>query len=194
MRLFRPLYERVLGWSRHPHAARYLAGLSFAESSFFPIPPDVMLAPMCFANRQRAWRFALITTVFSVLGGVAGYAIGYLTFEAIEPWLRDSDYWGAYETSRLWFDKYGVWAVFIAGFSPVPYKIFTIAAGVVVLNPVGFILASIVGRGARFFLVAGFIVLGGAELEKQVTKYVEWLGWLAVGLVAALVGYLMLAH
>ncbi len=194
MRLFRPLYERVLGWSRHPHASRYLAGLSFAESSFFPIPPDVMLAPMCFANRSRAWRFALITTVFSVLGGIAGYAIGYLTFEAIEPWLRDSDYWGAYETSRLWFDKYGIWAVFIAGFSPVPYKIFTIAAGVVVLNPVGFILASIVGRGARFFLVAGFIVLGGAELEKQVTKYVEGLGWLAVGLVAALVAYLMLAH
>ncbi|MEM6514277.1 MAG: YqaA family protein [Pseudomonadota bacterium] len=194
MKLFRPLYERVLGWSRHPHASRYLAGLSFAESSFFPIPPDVMLAPMCFANRRHAWRFALITTVFSVLGGIAGYCIGYLTFEAIEPWLRESDYWGAYQTSRQWFDTYGVWAVFIAGFSPVPYKIFTIAAGVVVLNPVGFVLASIVGRGARFFLVAGFIVLGGAKLEAQVTKYVEGLGWLAVALVAALVAYLMLAH
>ncbi len=192
MRLFRPLYERVLGWSRHPHATRYLAGMSFAESSFFPIPPDVMLAPMCFADRKRAWRFALITTIFSVLGGAAGYAIGYLTFEAIEPWLRGSDYWGAYQTSRDWFDAYGVWAVFIAGFSPVPYKIFTIAAGVVTLNPLGFLLASIVGRGARFFLVAGFIVLGGAKLEEQVTKYVEWLGWFAVALVVALVAYLML--
>jgi len=194
MRLFRPLYDRVLGWSRHRHAERYLAGLSFAESSFFPIPPDVMLAPMCFADRSRAWRFAAVTTVFSVIGGIAGYAIGYLTFEAIEPWLRDSSYWGAYEASRNWFESYGVWAVFVAGFSPIPYKIFTIAAGVVALNPIGFIVASAIGRGARFFLVAGLIVLGGDRLETQVTRFIEALGWLAIILVAALVGYLMAGH
>ncbi len=194
MNLFRPLYERVLGWSRHRHAERYLAAMSFAESSFFPIPVDVMLAPMCFADRSRAWRYALVATVFSVLGGLGGYLIGYLMFEAIEPWLRTSNYWDAYMTSRRWFDDYGLLAVFIAGFSPIPYKVFTIAAGVVVLNPVGFFFASLVGRGARFFLVAGLIVLGGDRLEGQVTRYIEWLGWLAVALVAGLVLYLMYWH
>lgn len=194
MTLFRPLYERVLGWSRHRHAERYLAGLSFAESSFFPIPPDVMLAPMCFADRSRAWRFAALTTAFSVIGGVAGYAIGYLFFEAIEPWLRTSDYWPAYRASREWFDRYGVWAVFVAGFSPIPYKIFTIAAGVVTLNPAGFLVASAIGRGARFFMVAGLIVVGGERLENEVTRYIEILGWVAVLLVAALITYLMVLH
>jgi len=83
MRLFGPLYRRVLGWAAHPHAQRYLGALSFAESSFFPIPPDVMLAPMCLADRRKAWRFALITTLASLAGGIAGYAIGYFLFEAI---------------------------------------------------------------------------------------------------------------
>ena len=131
----------------------------------------------------------------SVLGGLAGYAIGYLAFESIEPWLRGQPaYWSAYETSRAWFDEYGLLAVFVAGFSPVPYKIFTIAAGVVVLNPVGFFLASLIGRGARFFLVAGFIVMGGEKLEGHVTQYIEYLGWLAVALVGLLVAYLMVWH
>ena len=90
MALFGAVYERVLRWSRHPHAERYLALMSFAESSFFPVPVDVMLAPMCLANRRRAWRFAANATVFSVIGGLAGYSIGYLMFEAIEPWLETS--------------------------------------------------------------------------------------------------------
>ena len=90
MRLFGPLYERVIGWARHPHAERYLGGLSFAESSFFPIPPDVMLAPMCLANRQHAWRFATVTTVTTLLGGFAGYALGAFRIEAREPGLLAS--------------------------------------------------------------------------------------------------------
>jgi len=134
MRLFGPLYERVLGWARHPHAERYLGGLSFAESSFFPIPPDVMLAPMCLAERSKAWRYAAITTASSLLGGIAGYAIGYFLFESIEPWLHDMGYWPAYLKGKEWFDQFGIWAVFIAGFSPIPYKIFTISAGVAVRN------------------------------------------------------------
>ena len=95
MRLFEPLYERVLEWSRHRHAERYLGVMSFAESSFFPIPVDVMLAPMVLANRQAWIRLATIATTFSVLGGIAGYAIGYGLFDAIEPWLRESHYWDA---------------------------------------------------------------------------------------------------
>jgi membrane protein YqaA with SNARE-associated domain len=185
MKIFGPLYERVLDWSRHRLAERYLAALSFAESSFFPIPVDVMLAPMCLADRPRAWRYAAIATVFSVLGGIAGYAIGMGAFEAIEPWLVTSHYWDAYQTSRAWFDDYGVWVIFIAGFSPIPYKVFTIAAGVAALNLPGFFLASLIGRGARFFLVSGLVVIGGDKLESTLRKYVERIGWAVAILVAA---------
>ncbi|HNP65717.1 MAG TPA: YqaA family protein [Woeseiaceae bacterium] len=188
MKIFAPIYERVLMWSRHRHAERYLAAMSFAESSFFPIPVDVMLAPMCLALRERWFRYATIATVFSVLGGVAGYGIGFGLFEAIEPWLSESHYWSAYQTSRSWFDDYGVWVVFVAGFSPIPYKVFTIAAGVAALNLPAFIVASLVGRAARFFLVAGLVKLGGQRFEDTLQKYVERIGWatvLAVGLVIA---------
>lgn len=179
-------------WSRHPHAERYLGALSFAESSFFPIPPDVMLAPMCMATPGKAWRYALNATVFSVLGGLAGYAIGYLLFEAVEPWLRESHYWNAYATARAWFDRYGIWAVFIAGFSPIPYKVFTIAAGVAALALPGFFVASLVGRGARFFLVAGIVRFAGPRLEARLLDYIERIGWSMVALSAVVIGYLMM--
>ena len=191
MKLFAPLYERVLDWSRHPLAERYLGAMSFAESSFFPIPVDVMLAPMCLADRARAWRYATIATIFSVLGGVAGYAIGMGLFEAIEPWLAESKYWDAYLTSRAWFDDYGVWAIFVAGFSPIPYKVFTIAAGVAALNLPGFFVASLIGRGARFFLVSGLIVAGGEKLEANLRRYVEGVGWAVVLVAVAVIGWLM---
>lgn len=191
MRLFAPLYERVLMWSRHRFAERYLAALSFAESSFFPIPVDVMLAPMCLAERRKAWRFAAIATVFSVLGGIAGYAIGMAGFEAIEPWLRESHYWAAYESSSAWLDRYGFWVIFVAGFSPIPYKVFTIAAGVAALNPALFMIGSIIGRGARFFLVAWLIVRGGERLERSLQKHVERIGWAVVVIVAAVIAWYM---
>jgi membrane protein YqaA with SNARE-associated domain len=187
------LYERVIGWARHPHAERYLGALSFAESSFFPIPPDVMLAPMCLADRARAWRFATVTTITSLLGGIAGYAIGYFLFEAVEPWLQEMGYEDAYLTGKAWFDQYGVWAVFVAGFSPIPYKIFTITAGVAALNFPGFVLASFVGRGARFFLVAGLVVAGGERMESLIPRYVERIGWAVVVVTVVAVGYLMQA-
>lgn len=193
MNLFRPIYERVLLWSRHRHAPRYLAALSFAESSFFPIPVDVMLAPMCLADRRAAWRYATLAAVFSVLGGAAGYAIGYVAFEAIEPWLADSHYWSAYTTSRAWFDAYGFWAIFIAGFSPIPYKVFTIAAGVAALSFPAFMLASLIGRGARFFLVAGLVKFGGEKLESTLHQHVERLGWAVVVLAGAIIAWLMAA-
>ena len=193
MRLFGPLYERVIGWARHPHAERYLGGLSFAESSFFPIPPDVMLAPMCLADRSKAWRYATITTLTSLAGGIAGYASGYFLFEAIEPWMHEMGYWPAYLKGKEWFDSWGIWAVFVAGFSPIPYKIFTITAGVAVLNFPGFVIASLVGRGARFFLVAGLVVAGGQRMEEMIPKYVERIGWSVVLLAAAIGGYLMSA-
>lgn len=191
MKVFGPLYDRVIEWSRHRFAERYLAALSFAESSFFPIPVDVMLAPMCLARLDKAWRYAFIATAFSVLGGLAGYAIGWGAFESIQPWLAESKYWGAYETSRNWLAKYGFWVIFVAGFSPIPYKVFTIAAGVAALNLPAFFIGSMIGRGARFFLVAGLLVWGGEKLESRLRQYVERIGWAVVALVAVFITWLM---
>lgn len=186
MKLFGSLYERVMQWSRHDRAEYYLGVISFAESSFFPIPVDVMLAPMALAKRNRWIRLAGIATFCSVLGGVVGYAIGYGFFGMLEPWLRESHYWGWHETSKLWFDDYGVWIVLIAGFSPIPYKAFTITAGVAMLNLPSFIIASIIGRAGRFFLIAGLMRAGGQRFEDTLTKYIERIGW-AVVLIAIMV-------
>ena len=185
MRIFSPLYRRAMSWSRHRHAQWYLAALSFAESSFFPVPPDAMLAPMSLANPSRAWRFALLTTVASVAGGLLGYAIGHFAFGAIEPWLRESRYWDSYLMAVGWFEQWGIWAIFVAGFSPIPYKVFTIAAGALSMAPLPFVLASLVGRGARFFLVAGLMAWGGARMEAALYRYVDRLGWASVALIAA---------
>ena len=192
MRLFGPLYDRVLAWSRHPHAERYLGAMSFAESSFFPIPVDVMLAPMTLADRTKWIRYATIATVFSVLGGLGGYAIGWGMFEAIEPWLRESHYWSAYLTARSWFDDYGVWVVFVAGFSPIPYKVFTIAAGVAALNLPGFFIGSLIGRAARFFLVAGLVRAGGQKFEDTLSKHVERIGWATVVVTVIVIAFFMM--
>ena len=190
MRIFSRLYARVMLWARHRHAPYYLAGLSFAESSFFPIPPDVMLAPMALARPDRAWHYAALTTATSVLGGVAGYAIGWLAFEAIEPLLHRAGYWPAYQTAKEWFDAWGFWAIFVAGFSPIPYKVFTIAAGVVGMPLLPFVVASTIGRGGRFFLVAGLMRWGGVRMEQALHRYVDRLGWLTLGLLA--IAYLWL--
>ncbi len=192
MKLFGPLYERVLRWSRHRHAEWYLGAMSFAESSFFPIPVDVMLAPMVLAQRKKWVRFATNATLFSVLGGIAGYGIGYGLFDIIEPWLRESNYWDDYLTSRQWFDDYGVWIVIVAGFTPFPYKVFTIAAGVASLNLPGFIIASLIGRAGRFFLVAGLVRAGGQRFEDTLSRYVEWIGWATAIIAAVVIGWLML--
>jgi len=192
MKLFSSLYDKSLQWSAHPHAPRYLSALSFSESSFFPIPPDVMLIPMCLAKRQSAWRFALMTTIFSVLGGLFGYIIGSMAFELVEPLLHDVGYWERFEKAQVWFDEWGVWVILLAGFSPIPYKLFTIAAGVVGMAILPFLLMSMLGRGARFFLVAGFMYWGGEKMEQTLRKYVETIGWFFV--VLAIVAYVLIKH
>ncbi len=182
MKIFSALYSRTMAWSRHPKAPWFLGGLSFAESSFFPIPPDVMLAPMCLAAPKRAWWFAFLTTAASVLGGMLGYGIGFFAFSAIEPHLRESHYWNAYQTAVEWFGAYGFWAVLAAGFSPIPYKVFTIAGGALSMPLAPFILASVIGRGARFYLVASLMAWGGPKMEAALHKYVDRLGWATVAL------------
>jgi len=183
MKIFSILYERVMAWSKLPNAPWYLGILSFAESSFFPIPPDVMLAPMSLANPSKAWHFAFLTTVASLFGGLLGYFIGVTAFDFIAPHLQASHYWSAFETAETWFKEWGVWAIFIAGFSPIPYKVFTIAAGALAMPILPFTIASFIGRGTRFFMVAGLMKWGGPKMEANLKQYVDRIGWATVALV-----------
>ncbi|MEY2666368.1 MAG: hypothetical protein RLZZ384_539 [Pseudomonadota bacterium] len=171
--MFQSLYDKTLSWARHKHATRYLSFVSFADSSFFPITPLVMLVPMVLAQPSKAFSFALRTTLFSALGAVLGYSIGYFLFEAISPWLETTHYWADYLSAKSWVDEWGVWAVLIGGFLPIPYKIFTIAAGSVSMSLPLFLLISTLGRGARFCFVAFLLKTGGEKLENRLRQYIN---------------------
>lgn len=191
MKLFTSLYDTCLKWAKHRHAEKYLAGLSCAESTFFPIPPDVMLAPMVLGQTEKAWRFAWITTIASVIGGIIGYFLGVFAFDSfINPLIAQWGYTEKLSLAEQWFAEYGVWVVFIAGFSPIPYKVFTISAGALAMAFLPFVIASAVGRGARFFLVAAFMKYGGPPMEAKLKQYIEYIGWAIV--VLAIVAYLIL--
>jgi len=185
LKIFEPIYTKILSWAKHKHAERYLAGVSFAESSFFPIPVDIMLAPMVLAEKDKAFRLASITTVMSVLGGVFGYIIGFYFFEAYgEQILNHFHAHDTFESIKGKYAEHGMLIILLAGFTPIPYKVFTIASGVLGIAFLPFVLLSLVGRGARFFLVAGLIRLGGDKLEETIHKQVELLGWASLALVA----------
>ena len=192
IKLFAPLYRRVMAWSRHRHAAHYLAAVAFFESWIFPLPTAMMLAPMVLAMRQYAWRLAAIATIGSVCGGVFGYFIGYFLFEQLgQPIVNFYDAHDTIDAIRQWFAQHGAWLVLLAGVTPIPYKIFTIAAGLLGLPLALFILASLVGRAAQFYLVAGVLWWGGEKLNRVLEKWVEPLGWGFLALLA--IGYWWLA-
>lgn len=180
MRIFSFLYNKMMTWSKHRHAPYYLYGLSFAESSFFPIPPDFMLAPMTLAKPSQAWNYALYTTLASVLGGIFGYLIGYLAFSLVHPVIIHLSYETTYEHIQVWFKDWGFWVMFIAGFAFIPYKLFTIAAGATHIAMLPFILGSFVGRGGRFFLVAAAVRWGGERIEQALIRYIDPIGWALV--------------
>lgn len=180
MRLFSSLYARAMQWARHKYAVYWLALVSFSESSFFLVPPDVMLAPMTLAKPHKAWFYATLTTLASVLGGLLGYVIGLYAFQMVEPWLQSLGYMDAYQLAEQWFQQWGFWAIFLAGFTPIPYKIFTIASGVAGMALLPFVIGSTIGRGMRFFLVAGLMRWGGEALEKKLHIWVDRIGWATV--------------
>jgi membrane protein YqaA with SNARE-associated domain len=191
MKLFSAIYAWTLKWAEHKFAPSMLALLTFAESVFFPIPPDVLLAPMVLAKPEKAWRLASLTTIASIVGGVVGYLLGYLMFEPwIQPLITEFGYQDRFDIAMDWFAKWGVWVVFIAGFSPIPYKLFTVSAGFLQMAFLPFLLASAVGRGMRFFLVAGLIQWGGSAMEKKLRQWVDILGWSLVALIV--IAYLTL--
>ncbi|MCO6440386.1 MAG: DedA family protein [Nitrococcus mobilis] len=191
-RLFSRLYSATRCGAVHPRAPWFLAALSFAESSFFPVPPDVMLAPMVLVQPRRALHFASLTTLASVLGGLLGYVIGYYAFELVRPLLYSWGQWHSYLTVRDWFGRWGFWAILVAGFSPIPYKVFTIAAGAMHVAIIPFLLASLLGRGGRFFLVAILVAWGGVKLEPWLRTYIDWVGWVTVAVLMLIAVYLRL--
>jgi len=188
MKLFGSLYDRVMGWAKHRYAERYLAAVSFCESFFFPIPVALMLLPMCLAQQKRAWHLAFITLVASVLGGIFGYLLGWGAFEVIEPHLQM--YASQLEHAKEWFAEYGIWIILMAGFSPVPYKAFTITAGSLSMPFIPFVLASIIGRASQFYLIAFLANKLGPSMEPKIRQYVEILGWLCVALIVVIVAWL----
>ncbi|MBW8189597.1 DedA family protein [Neiella marina] len=193
MKIFTGMYDWVMTKVKHRHAPTYLAVLSFTESVIFPIPPDVMLAPMSLAQTAKAWRYAMITTIASIIGGAFGYLLGYLLFDpVVMPMLETMGKVDKFNHVVAWFEQYGIWVVFVAGFSPIPYKLFTVSAGLLSMAFLPFMLASAVGRGMRFFLVAALMVWGGEPMERKLRQYVEVLGWLVVA--AAVILYLFLRH
>lgn len=190
MKLFGSLYDLVMRWSAHRHASRYLGGVSFIEAIFFPVPVVFMLVPMVAAQPARGVYLASLATATSVLGGVFGYLLGLFLIEAVFPWIVQWGHADSYELARAWFDRWGFWALFLAGISPIPYKIFTIAAGSLSMALLPFIGASLIGRAGQFFLAAGLVMLLGPKVEPMVRRYVEWLGWGV--LVLAIVIYLFI--
>jgi len=179
--MLRKLYDWVFSLARHRHATRSLAVVSFAESSFFPIPPDVMLAPMVLARPDRAYFYATVCTVASVLGALLGYAIGYY-LEPVGMWilslLGKAD---TFETSKALFQQHGAWVILIKGLTPIPFKLITIASGIFQFNLALFLALCVITRGARFFLVAFVLKRWGPAVLAMVEQRLAL--WTVIGLV-----------
>lgn len=174
MRFINSCYQTVLSWTRHPKAVRYLGIVSFIDSSIFPVSPAFMFIPMAFAKPSCAFWYAWVCTVASVLGGMVGYLLGYFAFEwLLQPFIEWMGYGELYLNALQWFQDWGFWAIVLAALSPVPYKIFTIGAGVLQLSFPGFVLASFLGRAARFFLMAAAIYWGGPKVEALFRRFVK---------------------
>lgn len=190
MKLFENLYHSVIRMAKLERAPQYLILLSFLESFILPFPPpDVMLAPMSLATPVKALYFASLTLIASVIGGVVGYLIGAFLFDQVQPLIIDWGYQTSFETVTRWFDQWGFWAVLIAGFSPVPYKIFTISAGALGLSFIPFVIASLIGRGTRFYLLAWCLAKFGATIEHKLIVYIERVGWGTVALLIIVIAF-----
>ena len=184
--MLRSLYDWTMRLGASPHAVWALAAIAFMESSFFPIPPDVLLIPLILAARNRAWRLATVCTASSVAGGYFGYLIGYTLFETVgQPVIAFYHFEDAFARFTDQYNELGAWIVAIFGVTPFPYKVVTIASGVTHLDPVVFGIASAASRGVRFFLVAALIWYFGPPIRNFVERY---LGWCALAFVVLLVG------
>jgi len=190
--LIRRMYDWVLARAEGPNAFWVLAAVSFAESSFFPLPPDIMLVPMMLANRRRAFHIAAWCTLWSVLGGLLGYAIGALLYDSIGQWLiRAYGMANDMESFRALYKEWGAWIILIKGATPIPYKLVTIASGFAGYNLPLFVVLSIITRGARFGLLAVLLYWFGPPVRVFIEKYLEWV---LLGLLLVIVGGFVLVR
>lgn len=182
----RRMYDWVLHWAETPYGPIALGVLAFAEASFFPIPPDPLLMALCLGAAARSFRFAAMATVASVMGGIGGYLIGAGAWHVL------GDFFFAYvpgvtpeafQGVQAYYDRYDFWAIFLAGLTPIPYKVFTLSAGVFAINFPVFVLASVLSRGLRFFAVAGLIYRFGAPMSRFIDRYFNLLAWVFGALV-----------
>jgi membrane protein YqaA with SNARE-associated domain len=189
--MLRRLYDWVIRLASSPRAIPAMGVVAFAESSFFPIPPDVMLIPMVLANRTKAFRIALVCTVCSVLGGLLGYAIGFYFFETIGAWLvKTYGLQTGLESFRHGFAEYGTWIILIKGLTPIPYKLVTIASGAAHFDLFTFVWASIVTRGARFFIVSALLWKYGEPIRAFIEQRLTLVTWLfLIALVGGFVAF-----
>jgi len=190
--MFRALYDWTLRLAGHRHAIRSMALISFAESSFFPIPPDVMVVPMILARRDQAWLIATICTISSVLGGVLGYAIGYFLYDSVGLFLINL--YGAHDATsefQRWYDEWGAAVILIKGLTPIPFKIVTIASGFFQYNFALFVLLALITRGARFFLIAWLLRRYGAPVQAFIERRLNLVGTALLVLLAG--GFVLVA-
>ena len=189
--MLRSLYERVLRLAGSPRAELWLALVSFAESSFFPVPPDALLIPMIIARPTRAWRIAAVCTAASVAGGAFGYYIGYALFDQLAaPLIRFYHYEAAIERFREGYAAYGLWVILLKGLTPIPYKIVTITSGVAHFDFVVFMLASVATRGVRFFLLAALLRRFGEPIRSWIEQRLPLVMWASLGAIG--LGFVLL--
>ncbi|MBB4129028.1 membrane protein YqaA with SNARE-associated domain [Xanthomonas translucens] len=198
MKIFGPLYERAIAWSRHRRAPTFLTALSFAEAIVFPVPPEVMLAPMSLAQPRRALWFATLSLMGSLAGALVGYMLGHFAFAAVQPliewlgWTQKIDAQVSHLREVVAESPWrAFWLLVLAGFTPIPLKIFTWASGIVGIPLLPFLASMLVGRGKRVYLVAGAIRLGGPRAEAALRRWIEPLGWVAMAILALLVVWVL---
>ncbi len=173
--MIRKLYDWTMRLAGHRRAGMALSGVSFAESSVFPIPPDVLLVPMVLANRDRAWCYAALCTLSSVAGALVAYGIGFFLFETVaHPLLVFYHYSEEFQNFQDLYTRYGAWIVAVGGFTPIPFKVVTIASGAIDLSLGVFCLAALISRGARFFLVAGLVWKFGPPIQVFLEQHLGW--------------------
>ena len=197
MKVFGPMYERALAWSKHPRAPAFLTGLSFAEAVVFPIPPEVMLAPMSLSQPKRSFWFATLSLLGSLAGAVVGYLLGHYAYELIRPLFESLGWIDKIDAQVMYLREVAAqspwkafWILVIAGFTPIPLKIFTWAAGIVGVPMLPFLASMAVGRGKRVYLIAAAIRMGGERAERALHRYIEPVGWGASALLVVGIGWL----
>lgn len=184
MKLFSFAYNKIIALSKTEQAPYFLGGISFIEAIFLPFPPDIMLATMVLANKKKWLRYCVITLLSSVAGGVLGYFLGLYFIDIIHPYIVTLGYENSYLQVQHWFEAWGFLIVFVAGFTPIPYKLFTIGAGAFAMNLALFVIASMISRGARYALISYIAYRFEEKLTNLLVRYLDYFGWISIILLA----------